>query len=96
MHLYIFIYYNIYIYIRKTPGTCPGVACGCSYQVKMAQNNAEKHWLYAVIWGLGFRVSSVRVLGFRVLGFRVLRGFSLGFLDSQSVKTTGLRKVLNI
>ena len=43
------------ICIRATPGLCPGVACGCSSRFKIAQNNAEKHWLYAVIWGLGFQ-----------------------------------------
>ena len=28
---------------------------GCSSQFKIAQNNAAKHLLYAVIWGLGFQ-----------------------------------------
>ena len=47
IHIYISIKAHIYIYIfiyllRATPGQS-----GCSYQFKVAQNNAEKHQLYS-------------------------------------------------
>ena len=47
IYIYIYTVYImcIYIYILATPGLCRGAACGCSYQLKIAQNNGEKHWL---------------------------------------------------
>ena len=49
---------NIYIYI--------GTRNACSYQFKIAQDTADKYWLYAVIWGLGVRAYKGFFGGFRV------------------------------